>query len=335
MVRKSLLVAALLATATPVFAQEDYVWTSHRPDGHAPLGVEGGRTLQSGALEFTYRFSQLNSKGIWFQNDSLGLEATLEFYSEAPLTLSNQTHRFGIAFAASDALTFMANWSVSKIQREQITAANVFYVTEVRDLGDLEVSGLYNFYDAGPYKAHIQLGGRAPTGAEGAQTATPFGVRHSPYDQRVGGGTFAVLPGLTVQAQNEAGSVGAQMKADLSLGTNDLGFAPGDRFEATGWGAYRINEFFSASARVRWQHWGGVSGADPSLDPLQDPGNDGYFLEGERVDLPVGINFYLPEGSRFAGHRLAVEAIFPISHDYQGPQFGADWGVNVGWQVVF
>ena len=47
------------------------------------------------------------------------------------------------------------------------------------------------------------------------------------------------------------------------------------------------------------------------------------------------MNFYLPEGSRFAGHRLSIEATFPISHEYEGPQFGLDWGVVIGWQVVF
>ena len=105
--------------------------------------------------------------------------------------------------------------------------------------------------------------------------------------------------------------------------------------EATGWAAYRINEYFSVSARVDWQNWGGVRGADPRLDPLFDPGNDGYFLEGERVDLPIGVNFLMPAGTRFEGHRLSLEAIFPVHHEYEGPQLGADWGIIVGWQLAF
>ena len=51
--------------------------------------------------------------------------------------------------------------------------------------------------------------------------------------------------------------------------------------------------------------------------------------------MPVGMNFYLPEGSRFGGHRVSIETVFPISHEYEGPQFGLDWGVIIGWQVVF
>ena len=37
MVRKVLIVATLLTVASPLAAQDDYVWTSKRPDGHAPM----------------------------------------------------------------------------------------------------------------------------------------------------------------------------------------------------------------------------------------------------------------------------------------------------------
>lgn len=338
MVPRSLLVAALMAMAMPVSAQEDYVWTSHRPDGQAPLGVIGGRTLDKGEVEFAYRFSQFDSKGIWFDSDSLGLETTLEFYEVAPLTLSNKSHRLGIAVGAANNLTIAANMAYGSLQRAQLTGDGVFYVTESEGIGDLELDILYSFFDDGPIRAHLQVGGLIPTGDEAAMAETPFsspGEEALPYDMRLGGGTFAVMPGLTVSVQNELASIGVQVKGNLSLGTNDLGYAPGNVIEATTWGAYRINEYFSVSGRVRWLSWAGIEGADPALDPIRDPGNESFFLDGERIDLPVGVNFYLPEGSRFAGHRLSIEAFFPISHDYEGPQFGMDWGVVMGWTVAF
>jgi hypothetical protein len=109
MVRKSLLVAVLLAIATPIAAQQEYVWTSKRPDGHAPIGVMNGRTLERGAVEFSYRYSQLSSRGVWLANDSLPLETTLEFYDVAPLTLTNQTHNFSVSVGATENLSFVAN----------------------------------------------------------------------------------------------------------------------------------------------------------------------------------------------------------------------------------
>ena len=338
MVRKILIVATLFTVAWPLAAQEDYVWTSKRPDGHAPIGMRGGRTLESGAIEFSYRFSQLNSKGVWLANDSLPLATTLEFYDQAPLTLSNQTHNASVSYGVTQELTLIAGIDYSSRQREQLTTGGVFYVTKSRILGDLTVSGLYNFLEVGGYKAHIHLGARVPTGSTDINAETPFSspdIERMPYDMRPGAGTFALLPALTVQTQNEVASVGGQVNAMVPLGTNDNGYSLGNSFDATAWAAYMVNEYISISARVMWQNWGGIQGADPALDPDQDPGNDGFFLEGERIDLPIGINFYLPEGSRFEGHRLSIEAIFPISHEYEGPQFGLDWGVVVGWQVVF
>ncbi len=338
MVRKILIVATLLTVASPLAAQEDYVWTSKRPDGHAPIGMSGARTLERGALQFTYRFSQLNSKGVWLDNDSIPLATTLDFYDQAPLTLTNQTHSLSVSYGVTQELTFVAAVDYSSRQREQQTTGGVFYVTESQSLGDVTVSGLYNFLNLGAYKAHLQMGARIPTGQIDIFAETPFSSPNTqgmPYDMRPGAGTFALLPGMTVQTQNEVASLGGQITGMIPVGTNDRSYSLGNSFRASGWAAYMLSDYMSASARIQWENWGGIEGGDPNLDPDQDPGNDGFFLEGERVDMHVGVNFYLPEGSRFAGHRLSIETIFPISHEYAGPQFGLDWGVIIGWQVVF
>ena len=338
MVRKSLLVAMLLVVAPPLAGQDEAVWSSKRPDGIAPLGVLGTRMLDQGAFEFTYGFSKLNSKGVWFQTDSLRLDETLEFYDVAPLALENLTHRFGFAYAPAPDFTVSANMSVTQRRREQFTAAGVFYVTDVQEIGDLEISGLYNVFDEGTYQAHVQLGALVPIGAFDVTAETPFSSPSEealPYDMRPGGGTFALMPGFSAVAQNEFGTVGAQLKGILHLGTNSEEYTRGDRFDGTAWASYRATEYFSFSGRIHYQAWRGITGADGRLDPLRDPGNDSYFLQGERVDMPVGVNFYLPEGSRFEGHRLALEWIFPVHQEYDSPQLGIDWGFTVGWQVEF
>ena len=338
MVRKSLLVAALLALAMPLSAQEDHIWTSRRPDGQAPLGIMNARTLELGEIKLSYQFSQFDSRGQWFEGDSIPVETTLEFYEVAPLTLSDKTHKLGVAYGATEDLSIAASMTYGQVERAHLTDAGVFYVTGSEGIGDLELDFMYTFFNEGPYRAHVQLGGLLPTGDEGPMAETPFsapGEEALPYDMRMGAGTFALLPGATVQVQNDVASVGAQVKANISLGKNDLDYALGNSFEATVWAAYRLNDYFSVSGRLRWLSWNGIDGADPALDPLRDPGNDGFFQDGERFELPVGMNFYLPEGSRFAGHRLSIEGFFPISHDYEGPQFGMDWGVVMGWHVAF
>jgi len=338
MVRKSLFVVALLAIAVPAAAQEEMVWSSKRPDAQAPFGVVGGRTLDQGEFELTYRFSQLNSAGVWYQDSEVPWDFWTDYYQVVPLSMRTQVHSVGLAVAATPDLTFTANLGYSLRHREQLTADGDFwYATDSDKLGDLEVAGLYKVFDKGLYRAHVQLGALIPTAPADVEAVTPFSSPREeplPYDMRPGAGVFGLIPGITALAQNEFGTVGAQLKGTFFAGTNSRDFAPGDRFEFNVWGAYRVNDYLSVSGRAAYQSWGAIEGADPGLDPVRDPGNDGLYMSGSRLDIPVGLNIYMPEG-RFAGHRLSVEYIYPASHTYDGAQLGADWGVVVGWQVVF
>ena len=99
-------------------------------------------------------------------------------------------------------------------------------------------------------------------------------------------GVLGVLPGISGQAQNEFGSVGAQFKGQINVGEGPTDFTYGDRYMANGWAAYRIKDQFSVSAGVRWQIWGNIEGADPNLDPTRDPAADPVFLAGQRADRP-------------------------------------------------
>ena len=64
---------------------------------------------------------------------------------------------------------------------------------------------------------------------------------------------------------------------------------------------------------------------------------DGLNLSGERIDIPIGFNFILPESSPLGGHRIGLEANYPIFHKYnaRGVQLGLDWGLTLGYQINF
>jgi hypothetical protein len=175
-----------------------------------------------------------------------------------------------------------------------------------------------------------------PIGKSRTWATTPFsGAAEEPlpYDMRPGGGTFALMPGITGLVQNEFGSLGAQFRGRINVGTGATDFTLGDSYEANGWAAYRFNDVFSVSAGVRWQIWGNIEGADPLLSATRDPGSDPVFLAGQRADMPVGVNFVMPGDGPLAGHRLYFEAVYALHHDYEGPQLGLDWGINVGWKM--
>jgi hypothetical protein len=345
MVRMSLIAAALLAVTAPCLTAqsalpeaEEWTWSANRPDANATIGVIGARTLAATELEITYRFEQLNSQGVWFGSDSLNLETTLDVYDDAPLNLSDIRHHVRIAYGITDNLTIMARGEFAVLERATI-ANNGLLRTGVNDFGDVHAGLMYSIYSSGPYRLQLEAGGVIPTGASttyadttAAQTGTETPL---PYDMRPGGGTFAATGGISGTVQNEWGSLGAQFRLRANLGQNDAGFTPGDQYLANGWAAYNINQSISVSAGVRWENWDNIDGGDDRLNQFGDPHNNGGILAGQRASMPVGINLMMPEDSRLAGHRLSLEAVYALHHDYEGPQLGLDWGVNVGWTVAF
>lgn len=347
MVRRSLIVAVLLAVSSPLAAQEQYVWSSDRPDADAPLGVIGARTLDANSTDISYRFSQFNSRGVWFAKDSLPLATTLQLYDTAPLTLSQQTHTVMVSRGITDQLTIMATGEFSVFEREQLRSDGMLFITRVKALGDLTATALYEVYRQGPYRMNVSLGALIPVGKSRTWACTAYSVQPCdndansaaqdalPYDQRPGGGTFAIMPGASGQVQNEFGSAGAQFRARIYVGDGVTDYSPGDRYEANGWAAVRLNDALSVSAGIRWATWGRIEGADPYLDPTRDPGNDPVtgMVGGQEADLPVGINFVMPEGSPLAGHRFAVEAVYALHHDYEGVRLGLDWAINLAWTM--
>jgi hypothetical protein len=344
MVRRSLIAAALLAAASPLAAQTarpgpiEWTWSADRPDGNAPLGVFGARTLEKGEVELAYRFTQMNSRGVWFGSDSLDLATTLQLYNDAPLTLSDIRHEVSIGFGVSENLTLLARGAFAVLERETIANASLIR-TGAEDLGDVEVAALYNVYNEGQYRLHIQGGAIIPVGATRTYADTTVartGVNVTqPYDMRPGGGTFGGVLGITGSVQNEVASVGAQFRLQGNFGTNGSDYTLGNRYLANGWAAYKINQSLSVSGGLRWEDWGGIKGADPTLNQAGDPGNLAPLLAGQRLMMPVGLNFMMPEESRFAGHRLSIEAVYGLHQDYKTPQLGLDWGLNFGWSVAF
>lgn len=341
MVRRSLIAAALLGVAAPLAAQTsgdvvEWQWSSERPDAHGPQGVFGARTLGMGELEIGYHFEQSNLRGVWFVTDSLPLATTLQLYNDAPVQKTDMRHRVRAALGVTEEITLIGQAEFAVMERE--TAANAGLIrTGTQDLGDIEVGALYSAYASGPYRLQLQAGAIIPIGSSTAMadtTRAQTGAMVSlPYDMRAGAGSFGAILGIGASVQNEVGSLGGQFRLRNNFANNSSGYRLGNTYEANGWAAYNINQAFSVLAGVRWQNWSNIEGADTSLNPNGDPHNLGAFLAGQRAMMPVGVNFRLPDDSRFAGHILSLEGVYSLHHDYEGPQLGLDWALNFGWTL--
>ena len=308
-------------------------WSGARPDGHAPVGVMGDHTHHAGRFMLSYRYMYMSRDGIRTGTDNVSSRQVLEDYMVAPIEMDMQMHMLGLMYAATDYLSIMGMVPYIKKSMNHLTRMGERFKTESEGFGDIKLTGLVKVFDNYDQRIHLSAGMSFPTGSIDERDDTPMGSHLLSYPMQLGSGTFDLLPGITYLGQHSNVSWGAQVSGVIRLGENDRDYRLGNRLDATAWGAYDWFNWVSTSARMDWQSWGNVHGADPALDPAMMPGADPDNQGGNRLDLLFGMNFYVPEGPKFIkGQRLAVELGFPIYQDLDGPQLETDWVLWLGWQ---
>ena len=100
------------------------------------------------------------------------------------------------------------------------------------------------------------------------------------------------------------------------------------------WVSRKWTDWLSSSVRIDGHIWDNIDGADPDLNPAIVPTADPDRRGGERIDLSLGLNLYVPRGF-FKGIRLGVEYGFPLYESLDGPQLEADWHVAVGGSLTW
>jgi hypothetical protein len=331
----TVLAAALFLAAAPLAAQE-YEWSEDRPDGVAPVGITADRTLTSGSVEVAYRFGHRTSRGLRFgtaevlDSDVLGLGFTF-----VPIERTINAHMASVGFGVTEALTVIA--SAAWIEKNRTTANDsVLFFNESSGLSDIEADALWEFYHMGPYRGHLQMGVIVPVGSIDKRGDFPNEADVIlPYEMQIGAGSWAIAPGITGQAMNEVGSVGAQIRGVISLTDNDRGWRPGTRVEGRLWTGYRFNDFVSVSGGIRAAQSSALQGFDSALETLRDPGDLALSFATKRVDLPLGLNLRLPAGGPLGGQRLSLEAIWTVHEESDGPILADDWGFTIGFQSAF
>ena len=118
----------------------------------------------------------------------------------------------------------------------------------------------------------------------------------------------------------------------------EISYRWGSRYRLTSWLGYRLftTAYYSCitSARLDWQSWGNIHGADPELNPLSTPAADPNNRGGSRLDFLPGLSLYIDKG-KLQGNRLFIEGGIPIYQYLEGPQGETTWIVSAGWKFVF
>jgi len=320
---------ALPATAVSLSAQS-YTWNSDRPDAFASPGIVADRTLAAGEAQVWYRFHDGTIEGIQQGKDEIDGFLLLDFYPIIPLRRQSQIHEGGIAFSPLAGLTLSARGSWVRYSLDEISD-DALFSTESSGLGDLEVDALVDVYSEGPYRAHVGMGVSIPTGSITEQLVENGNVIQLPYLMQTGSGTVDLLPSAAVLAMNEVGSVGLRVRGMIRFMDNDRNYRLPQGVEVAGWGARQLNEYFSVSGGVVFEHTGQMIGRDPDLDRDVSPIEDPSFTGGTFVDLPLGLNLFVRDG-RLAGNRFGIEARWPLTQNSEGPQLRRDRRITARWQ---
>jgi hypothetical protein len=336
----------------PLSAQKQtgYQWTADRPDAHGPVSLTEDRTLSGGEFQLSVKFVNDRFKGMGLGSDSLTLNQVLNAYTVAPTEMFTRGAEVNLMVGITEHLTLSATGTFVQKKMDMAVLdpdeANLVWVGNTDALGpeDVEVTALYNVVDRGPVRIHFQGGVSIPIGAidfddetvDPRQPGSSTVEVQLPYQQQLGSGTFDILPGVTATVQNRLASMGFQAKAVIRMGgENDRGWALGDIYTGTVWGAYKASDNVSVSVGARYTTWGNVEGFDEALltstsTAYDTPAYNG-LQSGSRVEIPMGVNFMVSEG-RFQGHRFGVEFLLPVHQELDYLQFRRDWSLVMGWQ---
>jgi hypothetical protein len=348
MVRKlaaflTLLVASALGQPLGAQTSKPHTWTSQRPDAKAPMSITEDLILPAGDFQVGVRYLLNDMSGQSFGTDSLTINQVLSLFDVAPSEMITQGFAVDVLWGVTERITLTASGTFSQKTMDHLASlegqanAYLFYQTQSSGIQDIKVNALYDVLSRGDIRFHVHGGVSLPVGAIDSDDVTPFSnpdATQLPYTQQMGSGTLDLMPGFTFNMQNKAASLGLQGRATIRVGENDRGWTLGDLYEGNMWAGFKTSEWVSVSVGARYSSWGDVEGFDEDLNPNESPAHNTLTQSGWRVDLPVGLNFVMPEG-QFEGHRLGVEFLLPIHQDLNGPQLKHRWSIAAGWSMDF
>jgi hypothetical protein len=246
-----------------------------------------------------------------------------------PTEMTMDMHMFGTMYAISNKWTLMG--MLNYLDNEMSMPMGKM---DSSGLGDIKIAGLYDLaqWDDGR-RMHLKLGLNLPTGSiDEKHNGNILG-----YGMQLGSGTYDFEPAITYLAQTENYSYGAQLGGILRIGENDQDYTLGNRFEAALWGARKITDSFSASAKFDYSSQSEIDGAHKGLTTMQknmSPGNQASSQGRDITTFGLGLNYYF-QNNGLSGHRLAAEWETPIDQKVNGVQLELDSVWTLGWQYAW
>ena len=310
-------------------------------DCPAPISVIGTHVHTSGELMFSYRFMAMDMRGLHSGTDAVATADALKDFMMAPTAMDMRTHMFGVMFAPHDKITFMGmtNYQQRHMEMEgahQHATGHHDHPVGIHEMsstgiGDVKLESLLKLWKRHNFTFLGNVGISFPTGSITQQTDDGSIL---PYPMQLGSSSFEARPGITVFGTYGNWSYGGQLRGVFPLQTNSSEYRLGNMLTATTWGARRVNNWISLSARLLFSHKGSVTGNHPDLDPSRSPSHRPDFQGFNRLDVAISSNLIVPKGA-LAGQRLAIEFMLPVYQNLTGTQLKNTWKLVLGWQYAF
>ena len=325
-------ILSLLALTCSALAH-DGNWTAARPDGHGPISVMGDHMHKMGEWMVSYRYMTMDMEGLLKGSDSVTAASQLTgMTTMVPTKMTMDMHMFGTMYAISDKWTLMGMLNYLDNEMDMIMPMNMRMNMESSGIGDLKVTGLYDLaqWDSGR-RMHLNLGLSLPTGSidEKHTNGNTLG-----YGMQLGSGTYDFHPAITYLAQTENYSYGAQFGGVLRIGENDQDYTLGNRLEASLWGARKLTDSISASAKLDYSSQSEVDGEDSRMMKMMSPALNNKSQGRDIATFGLGLNYYFQAGE-LQGHRFAAEWETPLDQKANGVQLELDSIWTLGWQYAW
>lgn len=310
----------------------------NRPDAHAPIGVMGDHLHPKGGFMVSLRYMNMQMKGNKLGSNSIEDPTIYNSYMVAPQNMSMDMYMLGIMYAPTNKLTLMLMQNFVKNNMDlkakmMMNGMTMFsgFKTASSGLGDLKIGGLYSMYAKNNGSLHLNASLSIPLGSITEKDDTPMMTNMKlPYRMQLGSGTFDVSLGATFKGNTETISWGVQPMFLFRTGTNESGYTLGNKQQLNIWGAYKVSNSISVSARILGSNGQGISGVDAMLNPMMAPTTNTMNYGGEKINTYIGCNVSFPQSSFLKDFRVGLEGGLPIYENYNGIQMDEELTFNIG-----
>lgn len=344
---KNVLLCFIALTITQaVFAQEDTLFTCLRCYCRdvTPAGVMISHAHEKGQLMLSYRYMNMESKGMQQRTGSISNDQIYNQYLMSSDKMTMDMHMFMAMFGVSRHLTLMTmfEYNVSKMNmiapegsghvHPGASGSGSAHDMSTAGFGDVSITALYSILHSYHHTVLLSGGLSIPTGSiqkTGNASSMYPNIRY-PYMMQVGSGTWDVMPGLTYTYKGGYLTASSQLLSTIRTGYNSVGYKLGNQTVFNNWVAYQFKGWFSSSVRLEAMHVGTMNGHDPELYTYSEPSANAANYGGTNVTLNFGLNTYF-----LKRNKIALEVGVPLYQNLVGIQPSQYYNAHIMYSIVF